>query len=136
MKSTIFLLLGLFSLSVHAQLTSCSAEGGGDYRCYRKQRLAISKDLQKVESQLQKLDAQLNAKNFVSRFVAKRFKTSQQLWLKFAEADCRMESEGFLMAQGAGATRVYEECMAEMYDRRKTQMEKIIRGMQEERDQK
>ena len=117
MKYAIFLILiGLFTLPAQAQLKDCSMYGGGAWSCYQEQRAAIARRLQGIEPRLRSLNAD----------VADRFKISQRLWIRFTEADCRMESEPATVAQGSGYARVYEYCMAERYDQRLTDMEKLI----------
>ena len=113
MKPTIFLLIGLLSFSAHAKWSSC---GIADWECHERQHAVAAKKLQKIEPQLRRLNPT----------VADRFKVSQRLWLKFAEADCRMESEPAAESQGSGYARTYDRCMANIYTERLMQMEKIV----------
>ena len=131
MKFAAFLTFWLYIGFAQAQTKPCDPF---DFVCNREHRMAVAKKLKTIEPQLRRLDRETYRRyNWPAPInTAGQFRASQKLWLKFAEADCRFESEPMSVSQGSGYGRAYERCMAQMYDKRLAQVEEMIRSLQKD----
>lgn len=125
MKSAALLILSLMSLPASAALKECAAD---DFVCNNQRVFVIAQKLKLIEARLRREDKKVWESDgaMFSLEVADRWRDAQKLWVKFAEADCRFESEPAGQSMGSGYGRAYWQCMAERYDQRLKQADDML----------
>ena len=96
----------------------------------------IQRDKQVIATESAKLKrlVQQHNRQYMQISVEKEWNQSQQLWQRFVEADCELESVPSQVAQGAGYGMVKTSCIAQRYRQRLNQvrnLQKEIRSLTE-----
>lgn len=96
----------------------------------------IQRDKQVIATEATKLKrlVQQHNRQYMQISVEKEWNQSQQLWQRFVEADCALESVPSQVAQGAGYGMVKTSCIAKRYRQRVMQirqLQKEIRSLSE-----
>lgn len=96
----------------------------------------IQRDKQVIATEATKLKrlVQQHNRQYMQISVEKEWNQSQQLWQRFVEADCALESVPSQVAQGAGYGMVKISCIAKRYRQRVMQirqLQKEIRSLSE-----
>ena len=96
----------------------------------------IQRDKQVIATEATKLKrlVQQHNQQYMQISVEKEWNQSQQLWQRFVEADCALESVPSQVAQGAGYGMVKISCIAKRYRQRVMQirqLQKEIRSLSE-----
>ena len=96
----------------------------------------IQRDKQVIATESAKLKhlVQQHNRQYMQISVEKEWNQSQQLWQRFVEADCALESVPSQVAQGAGYGMVKISCIAKRYRQRVMQirqLQKEIRSLSE-----
>ena len=108
--------------SVHSVIEACKKQ--------------IQRDKQVIATEATKLKhlVQQHNQQYMQISVEKEWNQSQQLWQRFVEADCALESVPSQVAQGAGYGMVKTSCIAQRYRQRLNQvrnLQKEIRSLTE-----
>lgn len=125
MKTAAFLLSALLCLPARAELQQCD---DSDFVCNNQRVFVIAQKLKLIEARLRREDKKVWESDgaMFPLEVADRWRDAQKLWVKFAEADRRFESEPAAQSMGSGYGRAYWQCMAERYDQRLKQADDML----------
>lgn len=99
-----------------------------------KKQIQHDKQLIATEATKLKRLVQQHNRQYMQISVEKEWNQSQQLWQRFVEADCELESVPSQVAQGAGYGMVKTSCIAQRYRQRLNQvrnLQKEIRSLTE-----
>ena len=122
-------------LPLAVQAKDCT-QGNNVYDVIDACEKQIQRDKQVIATESAKLKhlVQQHNRQYMQISVEKEWNQSQQLWQRFVEADCALESVPSQVAQGAGYGMVKISCIAKRYRQRVMQirqLQKEIRSLSE-----
>ena len=122
-------------LPLAVQAKDCT-QGNNVYDVIDACEKQIQRDKQVIATESAKLKhlVQQHNRQYMQISVEKEWNQSQQLWQRFVEADCALESVPSQVAQGAGYGMVKTSCLAKRYRQRVMQirqLQKEIRSLSE-----